>query len=223
MQALNHNLHLGTATLLALCLGGYLLSTPAEAADVRDVSKVNGGVRIDAEDRVGNLRSVNGGIDLQRGASAQAISTVNGCIDLADAVTITQAETVNGGIRVGRDATVKGSLKTVNGGIHTESGTVIEERVQTVNGKIQLRNTRVAADLQTANGDIELRDGSVVEGDLIVRGSDSWFDRFFASTRRTSEITIDSSSSVRGDIHLYRKIDLHIADDAEVGDIIEHY
>lgn len=223
MQSLNHNLHLGTAAVLAICLAGYWYTASAEAAEVRDISKVNGGIRIDSEDRVGNVSSVNGGIDISHGATAYELETVNGGIDLADNVTITQAATVNGGIRAGHDVTVRGSLSTVNGGIRTESGTVVEERIETVNGKIQLHNTRIGADLQTANGDIELRDGSVVEGDLIVRGKRSWFQRFFSHTSRPSEILIDDSSSVQGDIHLYRKVDLHIHDDAEVGNIIEHY
>lgn len=223
MQALNHKLHFGAATLLALCLGSYWYSATAEAADLLDVSKVNGGVRIEAENQVGNVSSVNGGVDLQRGASAYAIETVNGGIDLDDDVTITKAETVNGGIRVGHDVTVNGSLVTVNGGIRTESGTVIESQVHTVNGKIQLHNTRVGTDVQTSNGDIELRDGSVVGGDLIVRGRRPWLDRFFSFYNNPPEIYIDSSSSVLGDIHLYRKVNLQIADDAVVGNIVEHF
>ena len=223
MDSLNHNLRLSAATVLALCLGSYWYSATADAAEVRDITKINGGIRVNADERVGNVTSVNGSIDLRQGASADAIETVNGGIDIDDEVTITQAETVNGGIRVGRDVTVRGSLHTVNGGIRIEQGSVIERSVKTVNGKIQLRNTRIGEDLQTSNGDIELRDGSVVEGDLIVRGRRSWFDRFFSFNDRLSEITIDSSSSVQGDIHLYRKADLRIADGAVIGDIIEHF
>ena len=223
MQSLNHNLHLGAATLLALCLAGYWYSASAEAAELRDISKVNGGIRVDAEDRVGNVSSVNGGINLGRGASAYDLETVNGGIDLDDEVTITRAETVNGGIRVGAGVTVKGSLRTVNGGISSRNGSVIEDSVQTVNGKVQLQATRVGADLKTSNGDIELSDGSVVVGDLVVSGRRSWFERFLNHNRRPSEIVIDSSSSVLGDIHLYRKVDLRISDNAVVGDIIEHF
>ena len=223
MQALNHNLHLGAASILALCLGGFLFTSSVNAAEVSDVKKVNGGIRIDAEDRVGNLSSVNGGITIDQGASAYELKTVNGSIKIDDNVTITQATTVNGGIRVGQGVTVQESLRTVNGGIRTENGTVIEERVETVNGRIELHETRIGADLQTSNGDIALRDGSVVEGDLIVRGKSSWFERFFNRTQRPTEVFIDSSSSVLGDIHLYREVELRIADDAQVGDIIEHF
>lgn len=223
MQALNHNLHLGAASILALCLGGYLLTPTVNAADVNDIKKVNGCIRIDAEYRVGNLSSVNGGITIDRGASAYELKTVNGSIKIEDNVTNTEATTVNGGIRLGQGVTVQESLRTVNGGISTENGTVVEDGVETVNGRIELHETRIRSDLQTSNGDIALHDGSVVEADLIVRGNNSWFDRFFNRTQQTTEILIDSSSSVLGDIHLYREVELRIDDEAQVGRIIEHF
>lgn len=223
METLNHSLRLGAATVLALCLGSYWYSASAAAAEVRDISKVNGGIRIASDERVGRVSTVNGGVDLQHGAVANAIETVNGGIDLADDVAIARAETVNGGIRVGRDVKVAGSLQTVNGSIRTAAGTAIADQVETVNGKITLRGTRVGTDIRTANGDIELRDGSVVEGDIIVRGRRSWFERLFTFHRRPSEIVIDADSSVLGDVHLYRRTELRIADGAVVGNIIEHF
>lgn len=223
MQSLNHNLQLIITTLLALCLGSYWYSTTVEAAEVRDITKINGGIRVQADDRVGDISSINGGVDLRQGAMARSVETVNGGIVIDDQATIDDAETVNGGIRLGRDVKVNGSLHTVNGGIRIDRGSVIEHDVKTVNGKIQLRQTRVGADLQTSNGDIELRDGSVVEGDIIIRGNRSWLSRLFMSDRRPSEIVIDADSSVLGDIHLYRKTDLRIADGARVGNVIEHF
>jgi DUF4097 and DUF4098 domain-containing protein YvlB len=70
-------------------------------------------------------------------------------------------------------------LTTVNGGIQTNPGTGVEGRVRTVNGKITLRDTHIGENVQTSNGDILLTDGSVVEGDVIVKGRRSWFGRFF--------------------------------------------
>lgn len=224
MRAINHKIRLSTATLLAMVLGSYLYSATADAAEIRNISRVNRGIHVAAEEYVGDISSVNGGIDLARGANARELSTVNGGIDLDDNVTIEQAETVNGGIRVGENVTVTGSLETVNGGIRTSAGTVVEHRVRTVNGKIQLRNTTVGEDVVTSNGDISLRDGSVVNGDLLVAKSRSnWWSRLFSSHRRRMDISIDASSAVRGDIHLYREVDLHIDDAAEVGEIIRHY
>lgn len=220
---MNHTFRLSTAIMLAMLLGSYLYSASAEAADVRDISRVNGGIRISADDQVGDLSSVNGGIDLARGASAYKIDTVNGGIELDEQVVIVNAKTVNGGIRVSNDVTVNGSLTTVNGGIRTASGTVVENRVRTVNGKIQLRNTSVGENVQTSNGDITLRDGSTVEGDIIVKGRRPWVSKFFHFERKQPTISIDADSSVKGDIHLYRKVDLEIDDGAEVGDVIRHY
>lgn len=223
MKEVSHTMKLGAATMLAMLLGSYLYSTPANAEEVRDISKVNGGIRVSAEERVGDISSVNGGIDLGSDAVAERLDTVNGGIDLDERVEIEGAETVNGGIRVSRDVTVHGSLSTVNGGIQTNPGTVIEERVRTVNGKIRLRDTRVGENVQTSNGDIFLTDGSVVEGDIIVKGRRSWVGRFFNFNQKPSEIVIDADSTVMGDIHLYRKVNLDIADGAQVGDVIEHY
>lgn len=223
MREVSHTMKLSAATMLAMLLGSYLYSSSANATDLRDISKVNGGIRVSAEERVGDISSVNGGIDLGSGASAERLDTVNGGIDLDERVEIEGAETVNGGIRVSRDVTVHGSLSTVNGGIQTNAGTVIEERVRTVNGKIRLRDTRVGEDVQTSNGDILLTDGSVVEGDIVVKGRRSWIGRFFSFDRKPSKIIIDSDSSVLGDIHLYREVNLDIADGAEVGDVIEHF
>ena len=223
MREVSHTMKLSAATMLAMLLGSYLYSSSASAAELRDISKVNGGIRVSAEERVGDISSVNGGIDLGSGASAERLDTVNGGIDLDERVEIERAETVNGGIRVSRDVTVRGSLSTVNGGIQTGQGTVVEDTVSTVNGKIRLRDTRVGENVRTSNGDIFLTDGSVVEGDIIVKGKRSWLSKFFSFDRRPSKIVIDGDSSVVGDIHLYHEVSLEIADGAEVGDIIEHY
>lgn len=223
MREESHTLKLSAATMLAMLLGSYLYSSSADAADLRDISKVNGGIRVTADERVGDVSSVNGGIDLSRGASAERLETVNGGIDLDERVEIMRAETVNGGIRVGRDVTVRGSLSTVNGGIRTNSGTVVEQTISTVNGKITLRDSRVGEDVKTSNGDILLTDGSVVAGDIVVKGRRSWLDRIFSFHNKPPKITIDEDSSVLGDIHLYREVRLDIADGALVGDIIEHY
>ncbi|HAJ75906.1 MAG TPA: hypothetical protein DCM64_05580 [Gammaproteobacteria bacterium] len=222
MKAISHKISFSTATALAMLLGSYLYSASADAADVRDISKINSGITVEADDRVGDVSTVNGGIRLDRGANAQEVATVNGGIELENGAVVELAESVNGGIRVGQNVTVNGSLETVNGGIHTSAGTVVEDRVVTVNGRVRLNNTQVGRDVQTSNGDIEIREGSTIEGDVIIEGR-RWWDRLFGFSRRPPEITIDSSSTVRGDIHLHRRTELNIADGAEVGEIIEHY
>lgn len=223
MPSYNHKIRLGAASLLAMLLGSYLFSATADASELRDISKVNSGIRVSAEEHVGDISSVNGGIRMARGSSAYELGTVNGGIDLDDGVIVRHAETVNGGIRVGQDVTINGSLETVNGGIRTEQGTVVDNRIRTVNGRIVLRNTVVRENVQTSNGDIEIRDGSTIEGDIVVRGRRSWFQNIFNWNRKPSDLTIDADSSVKGDIHLYREVNLHIDDDAEVGEVVRHY
>ncbi|MEX0962419.1 MAG: hypothetical protein WDZ52_00045 [Pseudohongiellaceae bacterium] len=221
MRDVSHTMKLSAASLLAMLLGSYLYS--ADAAELRDISKVNGGIKVAAQERVGDVSSVNGGIDLGNSASARKLDTVNGGIDLDDRVAISAAATVNGGIRVGQDVSVKGSLKTVNGGIRTDAGTVVDDSVRTVNGKITLIETRVGDNVQTSNGDIFLRHGSVVEGDIVVKDRRSWVGRIFNFEHNPPKIHIDESSSVLGDIHLYREVDLDIADGALIGEVIEHF
>jgi len=110
---------LSAATMLAMLLGSYLYSSSANTEEVRDISKVNGSIRVSAGERVGDISSVNGGIDLGSDSVTAKLDTVNGRIDLDERVVIERAETVNGRIRVSRDVTVHGSLTTVNGGIQT--------------------------------------------------------------------------------------------------------
>mgnify|MGYP000441531280 CR=1 FL=1 len=223
MRAISHKLRLSTASLLAMVLGSYLYTASADASEGEDISRVNGAINVEADERVGDVSSVNGTVRLGRGSSASEVSTVNGGIELSDQVSIFQAETVNGGIRVGEGVSVSGSLETVNGGIRIDSGSVIENRIETVNGRIRLTSTQVGEDIETSNGDISIRDGSVVDGDIIVSGRKHWWDRVFSWNNSKPEITIDESSTVRGDIHIYREVDLNIADGSLGGDVIEHF
>ncbi|MFK7865055.1 MAG: hypothetical protein AB8B95_12615 [Pseudohongiellaceae bacterium] len=223
MQSINHNVRLGFASLLAVLLSSYLMAANAEASETRDISKINSGIRIDENERVGDVSSVNGGIRIRQGAIAAEVGTVNGGIDIEDNARVDDAETVNGGIDVGENVVIQGSLRTVNGGIKTNPGTEIRDDVSTVNGKIRLRDTQVGADVETTNGDIEIRSGSVIEGDIVVKAKKSWFGKFFSFNNRPSDLVIDADSIVKGDIHLYKEVNLRIDNGAQVGNIVEHY
>lgn len=223
MHTTNHTVRLGVASALAILLSSYLLDANADETEVQDISKINSGIRVEENKHVGNVSSVNGGIRIQRGAIASEIGTVNGGIDIEDDAEIDTAESVNGGIDVGENVTINGSLRTVSGGIKTNPGTVIRDDVVTVNGKIRLRNTVVGSDVQTSNGDIEVRSGSTVEGDIIVKSKSSWLAGLFNSNRTPSNLIIDADSIVKGDIHLYREVNLRIDSGAQVGNIIEHF
>ncbi len=222
MSAFNHSLRLGAASLLVMLLGSYLFATDVAAGENRDISHINRGITVDANESVGDLSSVNGGIRVAEGAEAEEVSTVNGSIDIDDDATVTSAHTVNGGISIGAAVTVNGSLETVNGGISTREGTSIRESIETVNGRVRIRNTDVGGDIETSNGDIDVLGGSRVEGDILVKGRRHWWDRFFDFSRRPPELTVDAESEVVGDIHLYREVELNI-DGSVLGEVIEHF
>jgi DUF4097 and DUF4098 domain-containing protein YvlB len=243
MRSINHTLRLTTATLLALLLGGYLFSASAEAAnDSGNISRVNGRIEVEADAQVGNVSSVNGSIHIADGGRADRVHTVNGSIRLDNNTRVAKADTVNGGIQVADDAEVTGALSTVNGGIRLQrdvrvngsvsavngsirldSGTEVRGEVRNVNGPVRLQRSVVGENLLTSNGDVELRDGAVVHGDVIFRQHGGWFTRIFSGFRADPELSIDASSSVRGDIHLYREVDLRIDPAADVGEVIRHF
>ncbi len=222
MRVINHSLRLTAASLLALMLSGYLYSASAHA-EGRDISHVNRNVHVESDEEVGDVSSVNGRIELDSGAVAEDLETVNGRIIIEDGASLADAETVNGRIRVGRNVSVRGALETVNGSITTGPGTEVDRNIDTVNGRIELQRTRVGGNVESSNGDIHLQDETVVEGDLVIRGRRSFLGRLFNWHNDPPEIRIDGSSSVLGDIHLYKETDLDIDSDARVGEIVRHY
>jgi len=219
-----NGLRFSAAILLAMVLGSYVFANTAEASGPRNISHINSSVEVDSSDRVGDVSSINGHVRIERGAVAREVSTVNGGIEVRLGAHIESAETVNGGIDLGGDVEVDGSLRTVNGDIRSREGSVINGLVKTVNGEIELRATRVREDVVTSNGDIDISDGSEIGGDIIVRGTRGWLGRLFSFGQRyNSDLTVSADSVVHGDIHLYREVDLHIHEDAQIGDIITHY
>ena len=219
----SHNSRLLAASLLALLLSGYLFATEANAQEPRDVSKVNGGIRVSANEVVGEVSSVNGGIDIGRGASASSVDTVNGSIEVEDDATISSVQTVNGGIRIGENVTVNGSAQTVNGGIRIDAGGRIGGGVETTNGKITLSTVRVGDDVVTTNGDVNLYGATEIGGDVIFEGRRSAWSRWFNWNRRKPDLEIEAEVVIQGDIHLYREVNLDIANGASYGEIIRHY
>lgn len=218
-----HNLRLVAASLFALVLSSYLFAHGAQAAELRDISKVNGGIRVTDNEIVGEVSSVNGGIDIGRAASASAVETVNGGIDIENAASVVSAETVNGGIRLGEDVTVQRSLETVNGGIRSAKGSKVGGSVETVNGKISLSGVHVGDSVITTNGDVVLQQGTVIEGDVVFEGRRRAWYRLFNWGNRKPSLIMDADTVVRGDIRLYHEVNLKIEDGAQVGEIRYHY
>jgi DUF4097 and DUF4098 domain-containing protein YvlB len=223
MQSFDHTTRLGSAFVLALLLAGYVSTARIQASEVPDISKVNSAIRIDTNQHVGDVSSVNGSIRIEEGAVAATVDTINGGIDIEDGAVIKAADTVNGGISIGESVKVSGSIKTVNGGISIGAGSEVAANVITVNGTIRLRNVYVGKNVKTANGDIEIKDGSVVDGNVIIKANSSWLSRVLSMNSKTSDLVIDETSRVNGDIHLYKAVNIRIEDGAQIGRIIEHF
>jgi carbonic anhydrase/acetyltransferase-like protein (isoleucine patch superfamily) len=64
----NHNIRLAAASLLALLLSSYLFANNGHAEELREISKVNGGIRIAASEQVGEVSSVNGDVLIRNGS-----------------------------------------------------------------------------------------------------------------------------------------------------------
>lgn len=216
-----------------LFLGLALAATPALAAE--DISRVNGGIEVDAGSQVGDLSTVNGGIRIGDGAVFGDATTVNGGIRAGSRVQGGELTTVNGAIRLGEQAQVE-SLTTVNGEIEagpglrasddvdSVSGSIfiegghVDGTVSTVSGGIGLVGTEVTGDVQTVSGDVTVGVGSHVHGNLRVRKSSGtgWI-RF--GTSRTPRIVIGPDAVVDGSLEFEHEVTLYVHETARTGAI----
>lgn len=148
-----------------------------EGTEVRDVSTVNGSIRVGDNSSADDVESVNGAIRFGENARADSVETVNGRIEAgAGFVASGNLETVNGSIRLGKGASVLGNVETVNGGIKLTQAEV-GRNVRMVNGSMEVSNSHVGGNLQTTTGGIELTDGTVIDGDVLIkkpRGNWGW-------------------------------------------------
>ena len=70
----------------------------------------------------------------------------------------------------------------------------------------------------TVNGDIRLLDNTHVMGDVVFERT----DRSHWGSPSRPVLEIDSTSSVAGNIHLHRDVQLRIDDKADVNKIVHH-
>ncbi len=210
---------LSSITVLSGC--GSANVSPNTNQPNRDIDTVFGGITVGKNSTVGDVSSVNGGISISAGVKAKDVDTVNGGINVSDNSQLDSLETVNGGISIGKNVSVKYSVEVVNGEIKAGSESRIGRTVETVNGDIRLKGVSVGKNIETVNGDIVLADMSVVEGDIIVQKSDSWF--FDADEVENQILSVDSNSEIKGTIHLYKPITLKIDQQAKVGEVKKHY
>jgi DUF4097 and DUF4098 domain-containing protein YvlB len=197
--------------------GLAILIVAAAAAPLQaqeDISKVNGGISVDAGQRAGDLSTVNGGISLDENAVAGSAETVNGGIRLGDGARVASVESVNGGIRMGEGAQVEGELESVNGSITLLPQAAIAGNLTNVNGTISLDAARVGGKLTTTNGSILIGSGSVVEGGLLVRKP-----RGRSTSNRPPRVVIGPDAEVRGSLVFEREVSLFVHDRARIGTV----
>jgi len=206
------------AGLAAIAMSAVLALGTAAAGESASISKVNGGIDVQAHGSAGALKNVNGSIRVGEGAQVEVVKSVNGSVTLENGARVSgDVKSVNGGVNVGADAQVGGDLGTVNGHIATQPGTRISGAVKSVNGTMELTGTQ-AGSIETTNSDIELSDGTVVLGDLIVHKPDSgWFH--FGTQSEPPHIVIGENCEVRGELNFEREVRLEVADSARIGEI----
>jgi acyl-[acyl carrier protein]--UDP-N-acetylglucosamine O-acyltransferase len=197
--------------LIALALA---LPMAAVASD-NDIDKINGDIRVEAGQTVGELSTVNGDITLADGASARKADTVNGGITLGERATVGSVNTVNGGIELQAGAKVNGEIEAVNGRIELARGAEVSGHVSNVNGRIELDAAHVAGGLETVDGDIAIGANSRVEGGILVeKPNGGWFHH-----NRTPHIVIGPHAVVQGTLDFRREVVLQVSDSAQIGPV----
>jgi NDP-sugar pyrophosphorylase family protein len=203
--------------MLSLATAATLLFAPAIQAQA-DISRVNGGISVEAGQQAGNLSTVNGGIRVADNAVIRGAETVNGGIRIGDGVQATSLETVNGGIRIGAGARIEKSVASVNGAISIGEGSEVAGAVENVNGGIRMAEGSSAGSLETVSGGIEVGADARVLGALTVkRPRGSWFGGW--SRSEIPRVIIGPRAEVTGPLQFEREVALYLHETARVGEI----
>lgn len=214
-------------------IAGALICLSWVAHAGNDVSKVNGAIRIDAGQTVGEIDTVNGSIRLEEGVTADDIDTVNGSVHvgahsrvgkidtvnggvtLEESVVAKAVESVNGGLRFGVGSEIAGAASCVNGSISLERASSVKGNVENVNGSISLDEARVGGRLKTVNGDITVGARSHVSGGILVEKPRNF--GFGTSNRRKPKIIIGPEAVVDGTLTFKREVELYVSETAKIG------
>ncbi len=230
---LNHKINVGASLLLGMILSSYLVGASAEGSDRQQelqplaqrstaLAQINRPIAVPPMTANGNISTVNGRITLGSHVQANDVETVNGAVIATTGVILRNLTTINGAITLQEAVTVRGDIESVNGNVQVTGASELQGDLQTVNGDIQLSGSRVWRSLRTSNGNIVLRKAAEVLGDIIVDGESSSMPGWIGADNMPS-LTIDASSSVKGDIHLHQAVQLQIDEGASVGKIYHHY
>lgn len=203
------------AFITAFALTGVAL------AAAPNISKINGSIAVDADQRYGDISNVNGSIRLDDNAVASQVSTVNGSITVGAAATAGSVSTVNGSIRIGAGGRVKGGISAVNGSITLADSADVAGSVTNVNGRIYLDAAHVGEGIETVSGSIEIGARSRVEGGILVKkpyckGFMSWFTNCELDPVR---VVIGPDAIVQGELEFEREVTLFVSTSAHIGPV----
>ena len=149
----------------------------------KDLFTVNGSIRIGKDCQIeGNCRAVNGSIDIDDHSKVRDLNSINGGINLGEQVVVKgDVVTVNGPLHAKIGTVIQGEISAINGEIDL-TGTEVKEDLVTLSGDVYLRDqTIIRGDIRVDKKGlindssnrlyltIRVTDGSVVEGDVIVK------------------------------------------------------
>jgi hypothetical protein len=174
------------------------VALPTAVWSGENFTTVNKTVRIDDGETIGNVKTVNGSVRIGAGSVAESVQSVNGAIDIE------------------KDAKVEEDVAAVNGAIELDRGVDVGGNVETVNGGIEIQAASVAGDVETVNGGIALLDGTVVEGNVLVKKPWGWS----SDDRKPVKVEIGRDVQVRGDLIFEQPVRLKIHESASFGEMI---
>ena len=194
------------ALTVLFAFAAVVLGASAHAAE--NISKVNGSVKVEPGQQVGDVDTVNGSVTIGAGARAGDVETVNGSLKSEDKAVSGSAETVNGSITVGAEAEVQKGVEAVNGSLTLRKDAKVAGGLENVNGSMLVEGARVDGGIETVNGDIRLATGSQVTGGSHVQEHKSWWK---GKNSRNPRITIEQGVTVEGPLHFEREVELYVA------------
>lgn len=191
----------------------------ASFASDNDIDKINGSVRVDANQQVGDVSTVNGSVHVGDGAHVHKASSVNGSVELGDRAQASSLETVNGTVTLGSGSRVAGEVSTVNGNMHLAQGADVAGKLSNVSGPIVLDAAHVAGGINTVTGDITVGANSHVEGGILVEKPNGGWFHWGSSNNRAPVIIIGPHAVVQGTLDFEREVVLKVSDSAQIGTV----
>lgn len=213
-------IHWIASCLILLALAGCngvnqrLVIEDGEVVD-RDLSNINGSIRVGAECEVtGEVSNINGSIQIGSDSRiGESISNINGHVALHAGVEVGgDVSSTNGHVEIGEGAVVQGTVNTTNGRIELAQNARVDGGVSTTNGRIRLTRAEVGS-ITSHNGDVELLEGSTVQGELNMKKSGGM------NLGDDPEVIIGRDVTVAGPLVFEREVTLRIHESAEVGEI----